>query len=83
MALLQRREGDTMKAKIETTPVKFRGIEIESESEEEKEVLETLWAYNDGLATLTRLDNGNVQLVIAPTFSKPRGFSQWPLRASR
>lgn len=56
-----------MKAKLEGNQVKFRGIEVESENEEEKMVLESLWSYNCGPATMTRLDDGNIQLVIAPT----------------
>ena len=56
-----------MKAKLETIPVKGRGVEIESETEEEKQVLENIWNTHGGLAVLTRMKDGNVQLVVAPT----------------
>ena len=55
-----------MKAKLENIPVQNRGVEIESETEEEKTVLETIWNTHGGLAMLTRKDDGNIQLVIAP-----------------
>lgn len=55
-----------MKARIEDIPVKGRGVEIESETEEEKQVIEQIWNTHGGLAVLTRKDDGNVQLVVAP-----------------
>ncbi|MBA7677960.1 hypothetical protein ES703_86227 [subsurface metagenome] len=56
-----------MKARIEDIPVKGRGVEIESETEEEKQVIEQIWNTHGGLAMLTRKDDGNVELVVAPT----------------
>ena len=56
-----------MKARLETIPVKGRGIEIETETEEEKQVLEQMWNNHGGLAMLTRTPDGNIQLVVAPT----------------
>jgi len=56
-----------VKVKLETIPVKGRGVEIESETEEEKQVLKQIWNTHGGLAMLTRKDDGNVQLVVAPT----------------
>ena len=56
-----------MKAKLETIPVKGRGVEIESETEEEKQVLENIWNNHGGLAVLARIEDGMVQLVVAPT----------------
>lgn len=56
-----------MKAKLEIIPVKGRGVEIESETEEEKQVLEQIWNTHGGLAMLTREDSGMVRLVVAPT----------------
>jgi len=52
---------------VETIPVKGRGVEIESETEEEKQVLENIWNTHGGLAVLTRKDDGSIQLVVAPT----------------
>jgi len=56
-----------LKAKLETIPVKGRGVEIESETEEEKQVLENIWNTHGGLAALARIEGGQVQLVVAPT----------------
>ena len=56
-----------MKAKVETIPTKGRGVEIESETEEEKQLLEDIWNTHGGLAVLTRKDDGQVTLVVAPT----------------
>ena len=55
-----------MKAKVETIPVKGRGVEIESETEEEKQILESIWNSHGGLAALARIEGGQVQLVVAP-----------------
>jgi len=56
-----------LKAKLETIPVKNRGVEFESETEEEKQVLEKIWNTRGGVAVLTREDDGQVTLVVAPT----------------
>ena len=61
------RREDDMKAKLETIPVKGRGIEIESETEEETQILKNIWNTHGGLAVLTRKEDGNIQLVVAPT----------------
>ena len=55
-----------MKAKLEEIPVKGRGVELESETKEEKQALEEIWNTHGGLAMLSRKDDGNVQLVVAP-----------------
>ena len=56
-----------MKAKLEDIPVKARGVEIESETEEEKQMLENIWNTHGGLVVLSRKEDGNVQLVVAPS----------------
>jgi len=56
-----------MKAKLEDIPVKARGVEIESETEEEKRMLENIWNTHGGLAVLSRKEDGNIQLVVAPS----------------
>ena len=56
-----------MKAKLEEITVKGRGAELESETEEEKLVLQAIWNTHGGLAVLSRKADGNVQLVVAPT----------------
>lgn len=55
-----------MKAKIEDIPVENRGIDVTSETEEEKLHLESLWTRRAAVVTLTRHDNGTVTLTIAP-----------------
>jgi len=54
-----------VKAKIEALQVRGRGVVIESETEEEKRILEQIWNTHGGLAVLTRHE-GVVQLVVAP-----------------
>ncbi len=57
-----------MKAKLENDPLLLnRGVEIESETDEEKQVLLQLWYGHGGPAALTRNDDGTVTLVIAAT----------------
>lgn len=56
-----------MKAKLETIPVKARGVEIESETDDERQILEDIWNTHGGLASMTRTNDGNIQLVVAPT----------------
>lgn len=59
-----------MKAKVETIPVQARGVEIESETEEEKQILENIWNTHGGLASLERTPEGNVKLVVVPMVEK-------------
>jgi len=56
-----------MKAKLETIPVKRRGVEIESETEEERQMLDNIWNTHGGLVSRARTENGNIQLVVAPS----------------
>jgi len=56
-----------MKAEIETIPVENRGIEVTSETEEEKQHLESLWTRSAAAITFTRHDDGSVTMVIGPT----------------
>lgn len=59
-----------MKARLETIPVEGSGVEIESETEEEIQMLKNIWNTHGGLAMLTRKDDGNMQLVLAPTVER-------------
>ena len=56
-----------MKAKLETIPVKRRGVEIESETEEERQMLDNIWNTHGGLVSWARTENGNILLVVAPS----------------
>lgn len=49
-----------MKAKLETIPVKGRGVEIESETEEETQVLKNIWNTHGGPVMLTRKEDSNI-----------------------
>ncbi|KKN11988.1 hypothetical protein LCGC14_1021010 [marine sediment metagenome] len=62
-----KKAGDDMKATLETIPVHGIGVEIESETREERRVLERIWNTGGGPAVLVRQDDGNVTLVVAPT----------------
>ena len=56
-----------MKVEIEDIPFENRGIEVTSETEEEKQHLETMWNRSAAAVMLTRNDNGSVILTIGPT----------------
>lgn len=56
-----------MKAEIEETPFKNRGIDVTSESEEEKQHLERLWARSVAAVCLTRDKDGSVTITFGPT----------------
>lgn len=60
-----------MKAEIENIPLENRGINITSESEDEKAHLESLWSRSAAAVMFTRNDDGSVTLTIGPT--KPEG----------
>jgi len=59
-----------LKTKVETIPVQGRGVEIESETEEEKQILLNIWNTHGGLASMARTPDGNIQLVVAPMVDK-------------
>ncbi|GAH60929.1 unnamed protein product [marine sediment metagenome] len=59
-----------MKAEIEDIPSE-KGIEVTSETEEEKQQLERMWSRSAAAVMLTRNENGSVTLTIGPT--KPEG----------
>ena len=56
-----------MKAELEPEVMQYRGISVISETEEEKQVLETIWSQKGRPAMLGRMSDGHVQLVVAPT----------------
>jgi len=55
-----------VKAKIEDLLIENRGIDITSETEEEKLHLESLWARSAAAVVLTRNTDGTVTLTIGP-----------------
>jgi hypothetical protein len=67
-----------VKAEIEDIPKEVcrlpygnRGIEVTSESEEERKLLETMWSRSPAAVVFTRNNDGSVTLIIGPT--KPEG----------
>ena len=54
-----------MKARIETIPFEDRGVEIESETAEERTLLEDIWCRDGRVVVFTRLGDGNIRIVIA------------------
>jgi hypothetical protein len=59
-----------MKARLENLPVSTPGIVIESETVEEKEILNNIWVGRGGPVLMHRLADGNISLTVAP---EPRG----------
>ena len=55
-----------MKAEIEQIPFKNRGIEVTSETPEERQHLEELWFRKAAVVMFTRNDNTSVTLTIGP-----------------
>lgn len=62
-----------MKSRLENTSVQYRGVVLVSETEEEKRVLSDIWNRKGRPVTLGRLDNGSLELVVAPTPQEEEG----------
>jgi len=56
-----------MKASLEAKKTEYRGVVLESETPEEKEVLNRIWSGHGRPVEIARLLNNQVKLVIAPT----------------
>ncbi len=56
-----------MKAKLEETSVQHRGVVLTSETDEEREILRNIWAHKGRPVSVGKLDDGNIELVVAPT----------------
>jgi len=56
-----------MKASLEAKQIEYRGVLLESETPEEKEVLKRIWSGQGRPVEIARLLNNQVKLVIAPT----------------
>lgn len=59
-----------MKAEIEGIPFESRGIEVTSESEEERQHLETMWSRSAAAVVFTRNNDGSATLTIGPVKSE-------------
>lgn len=55
-----------MKAKLEPKEIQHRGVSLVSETEEEKRILLNLWNEKAKPAMLSRLPDGQVEVVVAP-----------------
>lgn len=60
-----------MKAELEVKEIRYRGVSLISETEEEKQVLIDIWNQQGRPAMLGRMSDGQVQLVLAPTPELP------------
>lgn len=56
-----------MKAKLETKELENRGIEVESENDEEKEILTNIWFKKGRPVAFGHKQDGGVMLTIAPS----------------
>ena len=56
-----------MKTSLEDKLTEYRGVILESETPEEKEVLNSIWSGHGRPVEIARLLNHQVKLVIAPT----------------
>jgi len=56
-----------MKAKLEMAPLEHPGVILESETPEEAQRLNDIWNGHGGVAEWSRLEGGNISLVIAPS----------------
>lgn len=56
-----------MKARLEAIETEYRGVVLESETPEEKEVLGRIYTGHGRPVMVSRLMNDQVSLVIAPT----------------
>ena len=55
-----------MKAELESKEINNRGVILTSETEEEKQMLTKLWNQKAAPAMLTRSDDGQMEIIIAP-----------------
>ena len=57
-----------MKVELESSVITNRGIEVTSETEEERQILMELWVSGGTVVSFTRIENSqNIRLGIAPT----------------
>ena len=56
-----------MTASLEAEETEYRGVVLESETPEEKEILNRIWSGHGRPVEIARLQNDQVKLVIAPT----------------
>ena len=64
-----------MKAILEETSIRHRGVILTSETDEEREILRNIWINKGRPASYGKLEGGNIEIVIAPT-PEPAGEGQ-------
>jgi hypothetical protein len=68
-----------MKVELESPEVLARGVQITSETPEEKAVLQEIWVTAGGAAFSSREKGGNIKLVICPHILR----ESWPICQAR
>lgn len=56
-----------MRATLEETSVEYRGVILTSETDEERQILRNIWTGKGRPASIGKLHDGNIELVVAPT----------------
>lgn len=56
-----------MRAILEEASVQYRGVVLTSETDEERQILRNIWTGKGRPASVGKLDDGNIELVVAPT----------------
>jgi hypothetical protein len=69
-----------MKAQLESPELAARGVELTSETTEEKMVLEEIWNTAGGAAVFSREKDGSIKLVVCPHIKRE---SNWPICQAR
>ena len=65
-----------MKAQLEPPELAARGVELTSETTEEKMILEEIWKTAGGAAVFRREKDGSIKLVVCPHIQRE---SNWPI----
>jgi|GEM_PF-4334935 len=64
-----------MKASLEVTSIRHRGVILTSETDEERKILRDIWIGKGRPASYANLEDGNIEIAIAPT-AEPEGEDQ-------
>ena len=54
-----------MKARLEETSVRYRGVVLTSETEEEKRILWDIWCRKGRPVSVGKMNDGSMELVVA------------------
>ena len=56
-----------MRAKLEETSVRYRGVVLISETDEEKRILWDIWSLKGRPVSVGELTDGTIELIMAPS----------------